>query len=147
MLTRCVGEIIGARSLARTTPETTVDEACHVLERLDVGALVVMDDGDTLLGVVSERDIVRKCICRARSTAETRVDEIMVRHPTTIAPTASPADALAVMIASGFRHLPVVEHGRVRGLLSLRDVPTEYRTMFDRYAEALLGKVGMIAPS
>ncbi|MFW5680105.1 MAG: CBS domain-containing protein, partial [Pseudomonadota bacterium] len=65
MLTRSVGEIIGTRSLARTTPETTVRDACHVLERLDVGALVVMD-GDTLLGVVSERDIVRKCICRSR---------------------------------------------------------------------------------
>ena len=139
MIIRTVGEIIGQRSLAQIGPGETVREACSVLDRLDVGALAVLEGGE-LLGVLSERDVIRKCICASRPTSETQVRDIMTPHPVSIDVNDALPKALKLMTDGGFRHLPVVDNGRTVGLLSIREIPAEYHLMFERYVEAVATK-------
>ena len=140
MIIKSVRQIIEGRVVPQTPPGVTVREACHVLDRLNVGALAVLD-GDKLVGVFSERDVIRKCICKQRLTAETLVEDIMTADPMTIDIDGSLSDALSIMTEGGFRHMPVLESGKAVGLLSMRDIPTEYRLMFERYQEYVNGKV------
>ena len=136
MIIRSISGIIHDRVLPRTAPGLSVREACSTMCELNVGALTVLE-GDNLVGVLSERDVVRECICHGRSTAETRVAEIMTPDPVTIGAEDPLAEALKRMVQGGFRHLPVIEAGRTVGLLSIRDIPTEYRIMLERYTEYL----------
>ena len=146
MIIKSVAQIIGNRSLPKTTPDATVREACHVLDELNVGALAVLD-GTELVGVISERDVIRKCICQSRLTGETRVRDIMTTGPFVISVTESLSEALKIMVDGGFRHLPVMDGSRTVGLLSMRDIPTEYRLMLERYTEYLESKAAMASPS
>jgi CBS domain-containing protein len=134
MFIRSVRDVIQARDLPSVQTGATVREACHVLDRYNVGALVVLD-GEWLLGVVSERDIIRKCLGQDRRSDETTVDEVMTPDPKTVTADEGLNDALANMTDGRFRHMPVMDGGRCIGLLSIRDIPTEYRMMFERFNE------------
>lgn len=134
MIIRSIGEVVGGRTLASVAPEDSVRAACDVLAKADVGAVAVMHDGN-LVGILSERDVIRRCICKGRPTAETRVEEIMTAKPVTVEKTTSLSDAMRGMLAGKFRHLPVTEAGRVIAMLSMRDIPTEYRLMVERFEE------------
>lgn len=90
---------------------------------------------DHLVGILCERDVLRRVICEGRRADDTRVREVMTRNPRTISAGQSLAAAMAEMIDGGFRHLPVTRDGRVVGMLSMRDIPTQYRLMFERFAE------------
>jgi CBS domain-containing protein len=102
-------------------PTDSVRQAIEVMATCHVGALLVMKEG-SLLGIISERDYARKVILKNRSSQDTPVSEIM----TAPAVTASPADTvhhcMQVMTEGRFRHLPVVESGRVVGMLSIGDL-------------------------
>ena len=135
MIISSVSQIIGQRKLPSTRPDVSVREACMMLSELNIGALVVVDKGK-LLGVISERDVIRKCICQSRLTADTLVSDIMTADPVTINSTDTLPTALGLMSRGGFRHLPVVDNDQPVGLLSIRDIPTEYHLMFERYMEA-----------
>ena len=138
MIIQSVAQIIDGRPLPRIDIGATVRDASHVLTDFNVGALVVMER-DTLRGVLSERDIIRKCICLNKLTADTCVSEIMTADPVTIGPDTPLAKALGLMLDGRFRHLPVVRDGQTIGLLSIRDIPTQYRLMVERYNEYLGG--------
>ena len=126
--------MIKDRELPSVQTGATVRDACHVLDRYNVGALVVLD-GEWLLGVLSERDIIRKCLGQDRRSDETTVDEVMTADPKTVTASEGLNDALAHMTDGRFRHMPVMEDGRCIGLLSIRDIPTEYRMMYERFQE------------
>jgi CBS domain-containing protein len=83
-----------------------------------VGSIVVCE-GERLVGILTERDILGLF---ARGELETTVGQVMTRNPETVEPDESLAQARLVMLHGGFRHLPVVEGGRVIGMLSLRDL-------------------------
>lgn len=134
MFIRSVRDVIKSRDLPSVQTGATVREACHVLDRYNVGALVVLDS-EQLLGVVSERDIIRKCIGQDRRSDETTVDQVMTPDPKTVTADEGLNDALAHMTDGRFRHMPVLEDGRCIGLLSIRDIPTEYRMMYERFQE------------
>lgn len=134
MIIRSIRQIVSGRPVPGVEPDATVRAACHLLDRLDVTALLVIEDG-RLLGVVSESDVIRRCVCDARRTGETPVSAIMTADPVTIDLGAALADALTIMLDHGFRHLPVVEDGVALGLLSIRDIPAEYRLMRERFAD------------
>lgn len=134
MIIRSVREIVGDRECGRAAPGDTVRAACRTLDRLNVGALAVLEDG-RLVGILSERDVIRKCVGRDRRTDETLVSEIMTPDPQTIDVGGSLCEALAAMKAGGFRHMPVTEGGRCVGMLSMREIPTDYRMMHERLRE------------
>jgi len=102
-------------------PDAPVLEALKLMAEHGVGALVVLE-GERLAGVISERDYARKVILHGKSSSETPVREIMTERVVTVTPAQTVADCMAVMTEKHFRHLPVVEDGRVVGVLSIGDL-------------------------
>lgn len=100
-------------------PETTIAAAAQGMIDRETSAAVVVDEG-ALVGVISERDLMRAI--PEGCPADTPVSERMTRHVTTASPRTSVPEAMAIMIEGRFRHLPVVEEGRVRGIVSMRDL-------------------------
>lgn len=102
-------------------PNATVFEAIQTMAEQNVGAVLVMR-GDRLLGVLSERDYTRKVILKGRSSRQTMVNEIMSNSVITAPPHYSIDDALRLMTERRIRHLPVVDCGRVMGVISIGDL-------------------------
>jgi CBS domain-containing protein len=110
---------IMATSFASVTPETTVGDAARRMLEIDTGAAVVLE-GDELAGVISERDLLRGI--RDGASADETVADRMTRHVMTAAPTTGLPEAMALMVDGHFRHLPIVDSGRVIGMISMRDL-------------------------
>jgi CBS domain-containing protein len=102
-------------------PDTTVYDALRLMAEKGIGALVVVHDGD-LVGLVSERDYARKVILEGRSSRETAVAEIMSETILHVSPDQTINDCMALMTDKKFRHLPVLEDGRIVGILSIGDL-------------------------
>jgi CBS domain-containing protein len=103
------------------SPGATVYEAIELLSENGVGALLVMT-GEKLVGLLSERDYARKVILRGKSSRECKVEEIMSTKVLCIPPDAQVEEAMALMTERRIRHLPVVESGKVVGVISIGDV-------------------------
>jgi CBS domain-containing protein len=101
--------------------DATVYEALEKLADKDIGALVVMS-GTELAGVFSERDYVRKVIIKGRSSREMQVHEIMSSPAVTVGCKTSIDECMTLMTSKRFRHLPVVDGGRVVGVVSIGDL-------------------------
>jgi CBS domain-containing protein len=114
-------------------PDKPVLDAIRVMADRYVGALLVME-GAQLLGIVSERDYARKVILKGRSSADTPVREIMSAPVLTVAPGDSVNHCMKLMTDKRMRHLPVVEHGKVIGVLSIGDL---VKAVIDDQAEQL----------
>jgi CBS domain-containing protein len=102
-------------------PDTPVLEAIRMMADRGIGALPVIKDGQ-LLGIVSERDYARKVILKNRSSADTPVRDIMTAPVTTISPDEAVHNCMEVMTQKRIRHLPVVERGKVVGMISIGDL-------------------------
>ena len=102
------------------SPATLVYHALKVMAEKDVGALLVLE-GDELKGIFSERDYARKVILEGRSSREIAVKEIMSPDVITVGPQQSVDECMALMTDKHVRHLPVVEGGRVIGVISIGD--------------------------
>jgi CBS domain-containing protein len=103
------------------SPDTTVYEALEKLAQKDIGALVVMN-GTDLVGIFSERDYARQVVLKGRFSRETRVDEIMSSPVTTVDTKTTVDGCMLLMTKERCRHLPVVEAGKLVGLVSIGDL-------------------------
>jgi CBS domain-containing protein len=103
------------------SPDATVYEALEKLAVHDIGALLVMQ-GTDLVGIISERDYVRKVILKGRSSKEMTVDEIMSSPAVTVNTSDTVDDCMRCMTNQHCRHLPVVEEKRVVGVVSIGDL-------------------------
>jgi CBS domain-containing protein len=101
-------------------PEDTLGEVATKMTERAVGSVVVSDFG-RIIGVLTERDIMRAVAARTHSS-EARVRDWMTADPITAAATTSVEDAAQTMLENGFRHLPVVDGERAVGIVSIRDV-------------------------
>jgi CBS domain-containing protein len=119
-----VETILKAKGSAVVTivPSATIAEAVALLARKRIGALVVSIDGREPLGILSERDIVQGLGAGGGSLLERKVDEIMTRSVITCSPQDRLADLMALMTERRIRHLPVLNGGRLAGLVSIGDV-------------------------
>lgn len=102
-------------------PDVPVLEAIRLMAEKHIGALPVMH-GTELLGILSERDYARKVILRGRSSADTLVREIMSSPVSTISPDDAVHNCMQIMTEQRIRHLPVVEKGKVVGMISIGDL-------------------------
>ena len=102
-------------------PDATVLEALKLLGEKNVGALLVRK-GERLVGIFSERDYARRMILHGRSSKETAVREVMTTEVFTISPDATAGECMAHMTDRHIRHLPVLEGGRVVGVISIGDI-------------------------
>ncbi|MDE2220752.1 MAG: CBS domain-containing protein [Gammaproteobacteria bacterium] len=118
-----VAQLLGRkpRAIYSVTPDAPVLEAIRSMADHGVGALLVMQ-GEKLAGIVSERDYARKVILKGRSSSDTPVSQIMTAQVITVEPGQSAQQCMQIMTDRRVRHLPVVEGGRVLGMLSIGDL-------------------------
>jgi CBS domain-containing protein len=103
------------------TPDTTVYESLKIMADKNVGALVVLD-GESVAGIMSERDYARKVILHGKSSRELQVREIMTSRVYYVHPEQNVQECMAQMTDKHVRHLPVIEQGRLAGIISIGDV-------------------------
>jgi CBS domain-containing protein len=102
-------------------PDTTVYDAIEMMAGKDIGALVVKD-GERLIGLISERHYVRHVALKGKTSITTPVREIMERRVVTTIPYESVEECMALMTEAHVRHLPVLDQGRVIGIISIGDL-------------------------
>lgn len=103
------------------TPDATVYDAIALMAEKNVGALLVMEN-DHLVGIVSERDYSRKVMLRGKTSRNSIVREIMTTELTTAHPRETVQECLRFMTDKHIRHLPVIEDGHLRGVISIGDL-------------------------
>jgi CBS domain-containing protein len=118
-----IGAILNQKSgnVFSIAPDATVFKAIEMMADKNVGALLVMK-GEKLVGIISERDYTRKVFVRGKSSKETRVEEIMSKDVTTTKTQDGVDDCLRLMTEKHVRHLPVIEGGKVIGIVSIGDL-------------------------
>jgi CBS domain-containing protein len=100
--------------------ETTVSEAAGMMAGKDTGAVLVVDETH-LVGIFTERDAVFRVLAKGRNAATTRLEDVMTRELSTLAPATSYGHALLLMHEKGFRHVPVVDGDHVLGIVAARN--------------------------
>lgn len=103
------------------TPDDSVFEAIGRMAQHNVGALVVLANGE-LVGMISERDYTRKVALQGKSSRDTKVSEILTAIVITVSPGTTVDECLRLMTQHRVRHLPVLENGRLIGILSIGDL-------------------------
>jgi CBS domain-containing protein len=111
-------------SVCSVHPGGTVFDALKLMSEREIGAVMVLDENGTVLGILSERDYARKVPLQGKLSRETAVAEIMTPRERmhTVAPTSTLEDCMVLMTAKHVRHLPVFEGPRFVGLVSIGDV-------------------------
>ncbi len=125
------------RDVLTTQPHRTLKEVAALLAERGVGAAVVSDAAMSVLGIVSERDIIRAIGAGSASALEEPVSRHMTSRVTTVSESASIDHVMETMTAGRFRHMPVVEHGRLVGIVSIGDVVKRHVDALDNERRAL----------
>ncbi|MDX1428916.1 MAG: CBS domain-containing protein [Rhodothermales bacterium] len=99
----------------------TVYEAIEQMEHERVGSIIVMDD-DEVVGIFTERDYLRRIVLKGRTSKTTQVQEVMTRELVCVDPSYSVQECMAVMTDRKIRHLPVIDDGRLAGIVSIGDL-------------------------
>ncbi len=118
-------------SVVSVSPESTAEFAARMMARHNIGALPVCDSAGRLRGMVTDRDIVTRCIAAEADPTETAVREIMTRTVVTASPEDDLRRAALLMSGERVRRLPVVRQGILVGMLSLGDLATSDRTQME----------------
>jgi CBS domain-containing protein len=118
-----IGEILNHKgnNVWSVTPETTVFDAIHMMADKNVGALLVIQ-GEKLIGIISERDYTRKVILQGKSSKQTSVKEILSSHVVEVSPSHTVEECLHLMTDHRVRHLPVLDGGKIIGVVSIGDL-------------------------
>ena len=110
------------RDVVTVASDQSLRDVVAILGRLKIGAVVVVDQWSQVRGIFSERDVVRVVARSDTGLLDTPVSDHMTTHVETATPESSVLDAMGRMTAGRFRHLPVVEGGRLAGLVSIGDL-------------------------
>ena len=102
-------------------PDASVFDAIKMMAENNIGSLVVLEDGK-LVGLIAERHYAREIVLRGRTSRGTLVRDIMSKEVICASPDQPVEECMAVMTAKGVRHLPVLEHGRLVGIVSIGDM-------------------------
>jgi len=140
MAQRVMGDIVRDQNPLVLEPGTMVKEACREMCRRRVGAVLVADGERRLLGIFTGRDAVCRMLAKGLDAATTTLAQVMTRKPATMAPDKPALDALLLMQDGGFRHVPIVDQGRVVGIVSRGDFRGLEQARLDEetgYAERL----------
>jgi CBS domain-containing protein len=137
---RVVPDIVNNQQLLELPSTATVRGAALAMRERHVGAVLVTADGH-LDGIFTERDMVNRVVAEGRDPDQTTLAEVMTADPDTIAPTTTAIEALRLMNDGGYRHLPIVERGRVVGIVSRRDFHGDEKARLDDESD-LWKKIG-----
>ena len=120
MFSQPVGTVMERDKLLTAGPETTVSKAAKLMAGRKVGAVLVVEKR-RLVGIFTERDAVFRVVAQGRDPKATRLAEVMTPEPQVVDPDKSFGYALLLMHESGFRHVPVIENGKLVGIVSSRN--------------------------
>jgi CBS domain-containing protein len=123
---KSIGQLLQGKSRGLCTigANARVLDALKLMAEKDIGALPVLEN-DKLVGIVSERDYARKVILQGKSSHETPVREIMTERVICVQPGNTVEECMALMTDNRIRHLPVIENGKLIGVLSIGDLVKE----------------------
>ena len=119
---KIIPHIVQNQRICELTEESTAYEAAKQMMDCNVAAVVVINEEGALTGIMTERDVTRRVIARDLDPRKTKLRDIMTREPDTLAPGDSAVNALELMRTRGYRHLPVIDTGKVVGMVSIRDL-------------------------
>lgn len=119
------------RQVVKIGPEESVAVAARALQRHNIGALPVCGDDGRLRGIVTDRDLVTRCIAGGKTPEDTRVRDVMTSAVTSAAPDMEVGAAAHLMGRLQVRRLPVVENGKLQGMVSLGDLAVREETAYD----------------
>jgi len=122
MLVQQILKSKGDSAVITVTPQTLVSEAAQILAERRIGGVIVSKTGETAYGIVSERDIVRSLAVRGVNCMTERVSELMTRNPVCCSRQDTSDAVLARMTEGRFRHMPVIEDGKLVGIVTIGDV-------------------------
>ena len=117
---RLIRDVIAGRKAYTTSSRTSIADAARLMKEHAIGALMVVDAGK-LVGICTERDVVFRVIAENKDPKSTRVASAMTPKPRSLEASRPLGHALHLMYEGGFRHVPVVEHGKPIGMVSARD--------------------------
>jgi CBS domain-containing protein len=122
MAERRVFESMAQKRVISVGPHASVREAAGVMTRANCGSVLIMEPPATLLGIVTERDLMTRVVAKGADPERTTVREIMTPNPMCVPPETLVSDAVVIMLERGFRHLPIVAPGaKILGVFSVRD--------------------------
>jgi CBS domain-containing protein len=127
----------GDQPVASVAPTERISEVAKLLTRRRIGAALVQDAAGQLVGIVSERDIVRCLAAHGADALEKTAAQLMTREVRTAGPAMTVEQAMAVMSEGRFRHLPVVAEGRLLGIVSIGDIVTARMRDQDQQVDTL----------
>jgi len=120
MQDRIMADLVRTQHPLMMGPDTTVAEACAAMLKRRVGAVLVVEDEDRLVGIFTGRDAL-KCLARCCDSRKVPLHEVMTRNPIPLEPGQHSIEALRLLDDAGFRHLPICRDGRVSGIVSRYD--------------------------
>lgn len=120
MFDQSIRDVMEQNKFLTAPPETTVSNAAKLMAGRNVGAVMVVEN-EHLVGIFTERDAVFRVIAQGRDAGTTRLTDVMTAAPKTLDPDKSYGHALLLMQENGFRHVPVIENGRLVGIVSSRN--------------------------
>jgi CBS domain-containing protein len=118
---RKVSDIVRNQNPVALPSGATVKEACEHMRDHRIGAVLVTESDRRLLGIFTGRDAVHRVLAEGKSAAETTLAEVMTPNPDTMAPGKTAIEALRLMEDGRYRHLPIVDNGKVVGIVSRFD--------------------------
>lgn len=121
------------------TPGESAALAARLMSRYNIGALPVCGTDGHLRGIVTDRDVVTRCIAAEEDPAQTPVRDIMTRNCTVVSPEDDPREATRLMASRQVRRLPVLDHGKLVGMVSLGDLATSHA--FDMETSKALSEI------
>lgn len=133
MKNRRLGFIVRDQEPLLMRPTETVQKACEAMRERHVGSVLVVDEHERLLGIFTGRDGV-KLLAKGK-TGRITLQDAMTANPVTVTPDQKAIDALRVMSDGGFRHVPVVQGGRIEGIVSRADFKGEELERLDEEEE------------
>ena len=122
MDTKIVPGVVKEQSIATLNPADSVMDAVNMMTERKIGAVIIVDNSARLAGIFTERDLVNRVVAKGRDTASTPLKQVMTANPDTLGPDDTAMNALELMSARRYRHLPVIDGETVVGMVSIRDL-------------------------
>ena len=145
---KSVAQILKSKSdqtIHNVAPTASVFDAVKLMAEKNVGALLVMEDGK-IVGIFTERDYARKIALKGLSSRQTLVRDIMISRVMYVRPSQTNEECMALMTDNRLRHLPVLDNGKLIGLISIgdlvKDIISEQKFIIDQLQHYITGNMG-----
>jgi CBS domain-containing protein len=138
-----VREILAAKKnpeIHTVSPDASVLDALELMARKDISAVLILEN-ERMVGIFTERDYARKLVLQGRASRDTKVGDLMTQNLLTISPTQTVEDIMTIMTTNRFRHLPVVERGKLIGIVTIGDA---VKAVIDQQKETIQHLAGYI---